>query len=87
VVRQANVFIAIFEFQIGVIASKGIAENGMTAKIEQSKNMLESLKVTVDIYAESLDEPERTKRVEQEIRESIRQISELLSELEYLIVE
>ncbi len=80
-VRQTNIFIAIFEFQVSSINSQNISET-QKRRVESANSLIKQLKVANDLYFENLEDKVKLKRVETEISSLVREISELLSELE-----
>jgi hypothetical protein len=85
VIRQSNVFIAIFEFQLGKVLQKKDLPMKLNQKISQTEELLSRLKVAVDIYADQLSQPENLKGLEADINNLVRVLSDTLSEIEYQI--
>lgn len=81
-VMQANVFISIFEFQYGIIAQKAKGDTELKPKVVKAKELLFKLKAVVDVYSENLSQPNRLKGLEVEITNLIKEVSDILSELE-----
>jgi hypothetical protein len=82
VVRQTNVFIAIFDFQLSTITVKVKDKPELRPLLARANEALHKLKVAVDIYSENLSQPSKLKGLETEISTLTRQVSDLLSELE-----
>ncbi|HNS30540.1 MAG TPA: hypothetical protein PKL52_08415 [Tenuifilaceae bacterium] len=81
-VMQANVFISIFEFQYGMVAQKAKGNPELKPKVVKAKELLFKLKAVVDVYSENLSQPNRLKGLEVEITNLIKEVSDILSELE-----
>jgi hypothetical protein len=84
VLRQANVFLSIFEFQYGFITEKIKDQSEHKQKVVKAQELLFKLKAVVDVYSENLAQPNRLKALEIEISNLIREVSDILSELENL---
>jgi hypothetical protein len=84
VLRQANVFLSIFEFQYGFITEKIKDQSEHKQKVVKAQELLFKLKAVVDVYSENLAQPTRLKVLEVEISNLIREVSDILSELENL---
>ncbi|HRX67035.1 MAG TPA: hypothetical protein P5200_01600 [Tenuifilaceae bacterium] len=80
-VRQTDVFIAIFEFQVKSIASNEPNEE-QGRKLDSANSLIKQLNVANKLYSENLEDKVKLKSVEIEINSLVREISDLLSELE-----
>lgn len=83
VVRQTNIFIAIFEFQLSSIMSKtNQSGKALNERIKAADSILRQLKVANDLYLESLAEPLKARRIESEINSLVKELSDILTQLE-----
>lgn len=83
VVRQTNIFIAIFEFQLSSILSKtNQSDKALNERIKAADSILRQLKVANDLYLESLTEPLKARRIESEINSLVKELSDILTQLE-----
>jgi hypothetical protein len=82
VIRQSNVFIAIFEFQLAKVSQRRDLSTIIKHKILQTEESLNSLKVAVDIYADQLAQPEKLIGLEADINNLVKAVSDTLSEIE-----
>jgi hypothetical protein len=82
VVRQNNVFIAIFEHQLGVIRPKIVGNQILMNQFAAANETLQTLKIALDIYGKSMSEPQKLKTLERDMVLLIRELSEQVARLE-----
>ena len=81
-VRQANIFIAIFEFQLASLSKRVEGDTTFKTRLVDAYESLDKLKIATELYIKSLSNNKRLKKLEPEINFLVIEVSEKISKLE-----
>ena len=82
IARQANIFIAIFDFQLKKAQQEKEISPERQEKVSSAERLLNQLKVAVNLYHESKQKGTSNPKLEKDINILLRDTSDALAELE-----